>query len=276
VEWLAATVVQSKQMKVGPFATWVAGVLLAGAAGASDLPEIQARGTLRVLAVTSSDETYFVSDAPRGGFDWELLEGFARLHRLKLELTSVAGWNELIPALTRGRGDLIAGGFTATEARRKQIAFTAETFPTRSVVITRKPTRLVQTLDELKAEKIGTLKGTFMYDDLLAAGIAAGRIDDTVPTGGIPEALQAGTITAGVDGIEAALIAKNKDPELQIGMFLGEPASLAYGVRQEDAQLLKVLDEYVANVRRTPTWSRLAVKYFGASAPEILKKARGE
>jgi membrane-bound lytic murein transglycosylase F len=246
------------------------------AAARADLPEIQARGTLRVLAVTSTDETYFISDAPRGGFDGELLEGFARLRRLKLELVSVAGWGELIPALARGRGDLVAGGFTATESRRRQIAFTAETFPTRSVVITRKPTRVVQSLEELKAEKIGTLKGSFMYDDLLAAGIGAARIDDSIPTGGIPEALRAGTITAGVDGIEAALIAKAKDPELRIGLFLGQPASLAYGVRKEDVQLLKALDEYVANVRRTPTWSRLAVKYFGASAPEILKKARGE
>jgi hypothetical protein len=27
-------------------------------------------------------------------------------------------------------------------------------------------------------------------------------------------------------------------------------------------------------VRRTPTWSRLVVEYFGSSAPEILRKAR--
>jgi membrane-bound lytic murein transglycosylase F len=251
-------------------------VLLAGSAEALDLPELQARGTLRVLAVTSPEEPYFVCESPRGGFDWELLESFARLHRLRLELVSVAGWDELIPALTRGRGDLIAGGFTSTEARRRQIAFTAETFPTRSVVVTRKPAPAVRSLEELKAARIGTLKGTFMYDDLLSAGIPAARIDDALPTGGIPEALRAGRITAGVDGIEAVLIAKSKDAELEIGLFLGKPASLAWGVRLEDAQLLKALDEYVGNVRRTPTWSRLAVKYFGDSAPEILKKARGE
>jgi hypothetical protein len=29
-------------------------------------------------------------------------------------------------------------------------------------------------------------------------------------------------------------------------------------------------------VRRTPTWSRLVVKYFGEEAPEILKRAREE
>ncbi len=57
-------------------------------------------------------------------------------------------------------------------------------------------------------------------------------------------------------------------------MFLGPPRSLAYAVRKEDRELLRVLDGYIDNVRKTPTWSRLVVKYFGAAAPEVLKKAR--
>jgi len=251
------------------------GVGAAPFAGAAELADVQKRGVLRVLAVLSREEKYFISDSPRGGFDWELLEGFANLHKLKLELVPVSGWDGLIPALVKERGDVIAGGFTDTETRRKQIRFTMETFPTRSLVVTRKPTRVVASLDELRAERIGTLRGSFMFDDLVAAGIPAARIDDSLPTGGIPQALKEGRITAGVDGIEAVLIAQGKDPDLEIGLFLGQPASLGFGVRKEDDQLLAALDEFVANVRRTSTWSRLAVKYFGESAPAILKKARG-
>jgi ABC-type amino acid transport substrate-binding protein len=142
------------------------------------------------------------------------------------------------------------------------------------VVITRKPTQPVKSLDGLRAERIGTLRGSFMVEDLLAAGVPAASIDDSIPTGGIPQALRDGRITAGVDGIEAALVASAKAPDLQIGLFIGQPASLAYGVRKEDESLLGALNDYVANVRRTTTWSRLAMKYFGPAAPEILKKAR--
>ena len=63
---------------------------------------------------------------------------------------------------------------------------------------------------------------------------------------------------------------------MQLGLFLGAPTSLAYGVRKGDAALHKALDEYIENLRRTPTWSRLVVKYFGEMAPEVLKKARME
>jgi len=34
----------------------------------------------------------------------------------------------------------------------------------------------------------------------------------------------------------------------------------------------QALDDYLANLRRTPTWSRLVVQYFGESALEILQK----
>jgi peptidoglycan lytic transglycosylase F len=255
--------------------TCLASLLAVNTAPARDLPQIAKQGTLRVLAVLSDEEKFFVADAPRGGFDWEMLEGFARLHKIGLELVPVGGWDELIPALLAGRGDMIAGGFTATDARRRQIAFTVETFPTRSVVITRGRAEPPREVADLKHEKLGTLKGSFMLDDLRAAGLT-GPVDDRIETGQIPAALKSGRITAGVDGIEAALVAKARDPELQIGPFLGPPASLAYGVRKADALLLASLDEYIANTRRTPAWSRLAVKYFGPSAPEILKQARGE
>ena len=255
--------------------TLLAAVLAAGPAAAADLPQVAQRGTLRVLAVLSDEEKFFVSDAPRGGFDWEMLEGFARLHKVELELVRSGGWDELIPALLANRGDVIAGGFTATETRRRQIAFTAETFPTRSVVVPRGRPQPPRTVADLKTEKLGTIRGSFMLDDLRAAGLGA-SVDDRIETGQLVAALKSGRITAGVDGIEAVLVAKAKDPELQIGPFLGRPASLAYGVRKADTQLLAALDEYIANARRTPTWSRLAVKYFGPSAPDILKQARGE
>lgn len=253
--------------------------LAANSPGFADLREVQKRGTLRVLAVLSPDEAYFFSpssDSARPGFDHEVLQSFSNLHKLKVEVVPVQSWDDLIPALAKGKGDVIAGGFTDTEPRRKLIGFTVEVFPTRIVVISRKPHRVVKTVEELRAEKVGTIRGTMFVDAIVAAGVPASNLDDSLATGTVPEALRSGRITAGVDGLEAGLTAKAKDPELQIGLFLGRPESLAYGIRKEDAQLLKALNEYLGNLRRTPTWSRLAVKYFGEAAPEILKKARTE
>ncbi len=47
-------------------------------------------------------------------------------------------------------------------------------------------------------------------------------------------------------------------------------------MRKEDPALLAPLNEYIGNLRRTPTWGRLVVKYFGEAAPEILRRARAQ
>jgi ABC-type amino acid transport substrate-binding protein len=243
---------------------------------ACDLDEIAKRGTLRVLAVLVNQQESFVSTKPGVGLDRELLESFAALHRVKLTMVPVAGWDGLVPALLEGRGDVIAGRFTVTEPRRRQIDFTVEVFPTRNVVLTRRPHRVVTTLEQLRQERVGTVKGTSMADAVAAARVPPSNVDDAVPTGTLPAALKAGRVTAIVLGVENAIADRREDPDLQLGVFLGPPGSLAWGVRKTDLDLRQALDQYLTSVRRTPTWSRLVVKYFGEDAPEILKKARAE
>ena len=253
----------------------LAAVLLAPPAPA-DLTDIQARGTLRVLVIVDDDEPEFFSGkpGPNPGFDHEIVEGFARLHRLNVELVPAPSWDSLVPLLTQGKGDLIAGRFTATDARRKIIDFTTEVFPTRSVVVTRKPHRAVRTLDELKQEKITILKGTAMTDMLIALGVPPANIDYSIPTGGIPEALRSGRISCTVHDISSAIVTQRKDPETQIGIFVGPAASYAYGVSKDSPELLKALNEYLGNIRKSPSWNRLVVKYFGPAALDVLQSAR--
>ena len=243
-------------------------------AGAGDLAEVKARGALRVLAVDLKEPDEFFQFKGEPGFDRELLEGFVRLSGLRLEAVAVAGWDELVPALVAGRGDVIAGRFTVTDERKKKIAFTRETFPTRTVVLTRRPTPSVVSLDELRALRVGTIRGSSMAEAVSRAGVPPANVDDGIKPGGLPEALASGRVKAVLLGIESAITAQRDDPQVELGMFVGEPGSLAFGVRLADAELLQALDRYIQNVRRTATWNRLAVKYFGESAPEVLRKAR--
>lgn len=253
-----------------------AALLLAGPSTGADLRDAQARGTLRVLIYDRSDEFFSVTPGAPPGFDHEVLQGFARLHRLRLKVVPLPSWDALIPALLDGEGDVIAGRFTVTPKRSELVAFTAEVFPTRSVVVTRRPHRVVRSLAELRAEKVGTIKGTSMAEAVAAAGVPASHVDDSIPWGTLPQALAEGKITAAVLGIEAVLVAQRKDPDLEIGLALGPPGALAYAVRKDDPQLLAALNDYILNLRRTQSWDRLVVKYLGQAAPEILKKTRAQ
>jgi membrane-bound lytic murein transglycosylase F len=250
----------------------LAGTSLAGA----DLPALRQRGALRVLAVDGSPRFFGLREDVPLGLDREILAGFARVEKLELAVVPVSTWDALIPTLAEGGGDVAAGGVTATEARRKIVDFTGEVFPSRQVAITRRPHRLVQTLDELRAERVGTIKGTAMADVIREARVPAANIDDGYASGRLPEALKSGRVTAIVLGIEDAIVAQQVDPELQLGVFLGSKQSLAFAVPKDAPALRRALDDYIANLRHTPTWDRLVVKYFGKAALEILQKAQSQ
>jgi membrane-bound lytic murein transglycosylase F len=247
---------------------------LAVAPVSADLAEVKKTGVLRVLVVDGAP--YFLSlrggDSP--GLEREILDGFARLEGIKVQLVEVPEWKDLVPALVQGKGDLVAGGVTDTPARRGQIDFTAEVFPSRNVILSYKPSPVITTLEQLRLVRVGTIRGSNLAASLAYAKIPKANIDDAVPATGFLATLRSRRVVALVDAVEDALILQQEDPNVQIGMFVGAPESLAFGVRKEAPRLRDALSEYVSNVRRTPTWNRLVVKYFGASAAEVLKKTR--
>jgi ABC-type amino acid transport substrate-binding protein len=257
------------------FVAFVAVAVLADGARA-DLKDIKAEGVLRVLRMDAPAEDEFLrndaGDSP--GFDREMLEGFARLHQLKIALVTVPSWEDLAPALLANKGHVAAGRFTATDNRRKKIDFTIEVFPTRHVVVTRKPRRVVLTFDELRTEKLVTVRGSAVEEAILAAGVPKPNITYVAVRGATLSALKEGRVTAAVNNVENAIRDRRQDPELQLGMFLGPARSLAYGVRKDDVELRKALDEYIDGFRRSASWSRLVVKYFGQDGLDILKSVR--
>lgn len=249
--------------------------LLAAAlpAAAGDLAEVRKRGVIRaIVAADEQKEMFNAGPSGEPGFERELLEGFARLHKLKVEPVVVARYDDRIPALLEDRGDLVVG-IIKTEARLKQIDFTVETLPTRRVVVTHAPHRVVRTAEGLKEEKVGILKGTTTwFDAAVEAGVPAGKIELLPDLPSVVAALEAGKITATVMSVSDLGLAMRKNPGLQPGAFLGPPGSAGWGVRKQDVELRRALDAYLTGARKT-TWSRLVVRYFGEEALLVLGRA---
>jgi ABC-type amino acid transport substrate-binding protein len=241
---------------------------------AADFPEAKARGRLEVLFVPGSPE--FVDVDKHAGFDMEILEGFARLHRLAVTWVPVRSWDVLLSTLNDGAGDLAAGGITVTDARQRIVRFSGEVFPSRHIMVTRRPHRVLQVVEELRQERVGTIRGTSIAELVALANVPAANVDDSFASGRLPAALRDGKITATVLGVEDALVARRADSALQLGGFLGPRQGLAFALRNRDFPSFAPLNEYIANLRRTPSWNRLVVKYFGDVALEILREAQKE
>jgi ABC-type amino acid transport substrate-binding protein len=255
----------------GPWGAWLALLLLASPpARGGDLPEINARGSLRVLASADEDPAWFASQPSASpGFEREVLEGFARVEKLHFVAVPVARWEEAIPMLQRDEGDVL-GGISATPERRQRVDFSGELLPARSVVVTKRPHVPIRSLAALRAARVVIVANTTWAQALERAGVplaSAAHVDTLAEA---IEAVSAGRADATVIGVVDFFLQRRRLAGLEAGLPLGEPLSSAWAVRKGTPELRRALDAYLDQFRHSPNWSRLLVKYFGADAPAIL------
>jgi ABC-type amino acid transport substrate-binding protein len=238
----------------------------------ADFAEIKARGVVRVLCGEEDPVWFSIQGGPAPGFEREVLEGFARLHKLRFEAVVVTRWEDAIPELLKGRGDLIAG-MNDTEARRQRISFTSELLPSRHVVVTRAPYKVIRTPEELRAERVGVIPETTWAEAVAAAGVPADRVEKVTSVAAGLEGLRRGRFTATVLDISDFLLQRRTDSSLQDGLVLGAAVSSAWGVRKTDPELRRELNQYLQNLKQGAGWSRLVVHYFGPDALRMLGRA---
>jgi ABC-type amino acid transport substrate-binding protein len=246
----------------------------ASAVAAADLPEVKARGVLRVIiAADESPDTFAQEKGPRPGFERDIMERFTQLQGLRLEVVRAPGYSDRIPMLLRGDGDVIAAIFD-TPDRREKVAFTAEVIPTHNVAVTVPPRAAVRTAEDLRGTRVGVIRGAKPAEAAAEAGVrgkdlvAYEKMDDLL------RALKASEVGAAVLPISELALASKRVAGLEAGMTVGAPGTVAWAVRKEDAALRAALDDFLANVRRSPSWSRLVVEYFGDQALAVLGRAR--
>ena len=245
----------------------------APALGAEDFPEIKQSGVLRVIVGQDSmPEAATLEPGAPPGLERELIEGFAALHRLRIKFVGVPVHSDRFPALLAGKGDVVVGNVGITEERRKLVSFTHEVFPNRSIAVSWRPHPPPRTLDQLRRERVGTMRNSAWSARLESAGVPPANIDDSFETAEqVVDALRAGRVTAVAMPVDRALVEKRRNADLELGVFLPPSPGRAWALPKESTALLGALDEYIANVRRTPTWNRLVVKYYGDLALEVLK-----
>ena len=244
------------------------------AASPVDFPDIQARGSLRVIAAEGEQPEMFDfdGDPAKPGLEREMLEGFARLKRLQLEVVAVKTFSDRIPALLRGDGDVIIG-LVDTAERRRQIDFTDEVLPVRHLAVTQKPAAPVNSVEELRKRKAGTIRGTTWARETLAAGVPESQVEYFSDTEPMLQALATGRAAVVVMTLSDFILAADRHPGLEGGVFVGEPAHAAWGLRKEDAKLKAELAAYIGNLRSGASWNRLIVTYFGEKALSVLGRA---
>lgn len=127
-----------------------------------DLPALRKDRLIRVL-VCYSQTNFFINKGRQRGFEYEMISPFAdRLnegitredHKVQLVFIPVA-FDQLLPMLNRGLGEIAAAGLTITEERRREIDFTDPYLHgVDEIVVASSNAPKLQTLDSLSGKEV--------------------------------------------------------------------------------------------------------------------------
>jgi len=229
--------------------------------------------TLRVLAAADEmPEMFSFEQEGLPGFERELLEGFCRVHGMRMEVVPVPDFDQLIPMLLDGKGDVITG-IVDTPARRLRVAFSTEVLPGRHLAVARRP-RPAPRADELRGLRVGVIRGTSWEQAAVDAGVPRANRIGFSDAKALLAGLRAGQVdTIVMDLIDFALAQKH-DRELVGGAFMGSLTAGAFAARPGDDKLLAALNRYLQGTRQSQ--HALVFKYLSEEALSLIARARRE
>ena len=170
--------------------------LVCGAAFAGDevvrprsLEQIRDTGSLRLLVYPSIEDEFLRIDLSRTavvpvsaaddyqGIDVDILQGFAASIGVELEIrpayapgAEMPSFDQLIPCLKRGEGDLIASAFSITDDRRTQVDFSIPYYTADLVVVVPEGST-ISSEDDLRLARGAVMAGSAQEEKLEDLGV---------------------------------------------------------------------------------------------------------
>ncbi len=253
-----------------------------------DLDGIRQRRLLRVLTVYNHSD-FFISSGAGKGLEYEALSRFAAWLADPKTPDALRGgtaeairavfvpvpFQDLIPVLVDGRGDVIAAGMTATEERASNVAF-SQPYVTKisEVVVRNKDAPPLASVDDLSGRVVLVQRGSSHAAGLRALGQrleAAGRAPPRIVEA--PAMFAAEDILPLVNGAARNAVADSHVADLWHRMMpdmviehdaaLVSGTNIAWAVRQDAPALKAALDAYASVLmHERATIATLIRRYF--------------
>ncbi|RLC35801.1 MAG: hypothetical protein DRH33_08040 [Candidatus Nealsonbacteria bacterium] len=222
---------------------------------------IKKRGVLVMLTYPHSRFFYYDDKGRPAGFDYDILSLFARKLGIELEVRCVQDWQELIPQLISGKGDVIGAGMTRLDERMKHVSFSDGYFPTKVVIVTNIENTALNSLSDLKGKIVTSVKDTSYLSALQS--IEGIKIDTNFSDPNtLLQAVSEGRINAVAVDLPEALIGQIFYPNLKIIDTITGLQQYGYGVSKDKPELLVELNSFLKEINMDGTYQKAYSKYF--------------
>ncbi len=244
-----------------------------------DLNAIKKEGKLKVLT-TYSSTSYFLYRGETMGYEYELLQRFAKHLGVKFEIHIANNLDEMLDDLNRGEVDLVAHGITITNERKKKVHFTDYLYLTHQVLVQKKPDNwrkiswsklqksLIHDAIELIGDTVSVRKNSSYFQRLqnLSNEMGGTIYIDTLPgnlsTNRIIEMVVDGEIKYTVADNNLASINASYYPVLDISVPLSFSQRMAWAVRPDSPELENAINSWLKEFKKDVDYYVIYNKYF--------------
>ncbi len=183
----------------------------------------------------------------------ELLETFAKSMGLQLGFVTVEQYQDLIPFLLEGKGDIIAANFTVTPERKQHIAFTVPITTVQEQVITRPGDTSLHTPKDLKGRTLTVRRSSAFWKTATSLqqqhpGLNLQEAPEHLDTEQILDyvAREEFDITVADSNLIKAVLTYRSD--LQPALTLTQDRPVAWGIRPEATEFRAALNTFLNEV----------------------------
>lgn len=193
------------------------------------------------------------------GFDIEMMNEIGKVLDAEIKVQDMA-FDGLLPALQMKKVDVVIAGMTATEERKKTVAFTQPYYTASQVIIVKNGDNSIKSFDDLKGKRVGVMLG-FTGDTVVSEieGVKVERFNAAYA--GIM-ALKANKVDAVVLDSEPAKNYVKQNEGLQIAEADAAQEEYAIAIRKNDKKLLEKIEKGLAEIKANGTYDKLLEKYF--------------
>lgn len=244
-----------------------------------DLDDILADGKL-IAITTYSPTSYFLYKGQTMGFEYELLESFAKYLGVELEIIVSNDINNLFTNLNSGKADLVAHGFAITNKRKNEVNFTDYLYLTNQVLVQKKPDNwrqmkwkavdksLIHDAVELIGDSVSVREGTAYFtrlqnlSDEIGGQIIIDTLKGSITTAEAVDMVLSGEIKYTVADNNIAKLLATYYAILDIEVPISFSQRIGWATRHTSPKLESEINKWLAKAKDDVDYYVIYNKYF--------------
>lgn len=255
---------------------------------AFDLEAIKKRGVLYAL-VDNNSFSYFIYKGRPMGYEYELLRRLARHLGVQLKIKVISGIEAAIEQLNTGEGDILAFPLTVTKERTQVVSFTRPHFNSYQVLVQRKPEGwrnmtmdqidrgVIRNAHDLIGKEVHVMKSSsfaqrlYNLSEEVGGDILIKEDSAHSETESLIKRVVDGEIDYTVTDHTIAMVNAAYYPNLDVQTILSLPQQIAWAVRKNAPQLLQVINDWLTQIKKEPTFMVIYNRYFKSPRTSLLR-----